>query len=147
MQILLMHHQDFSVALHQYWQPENLLSSAPLFCYRNRFWHRKPSSWGLAWAFFGRSGASKRFCACIIGSFVDSLFSVLCCLIVRRLTDSFQAYVIMKLWLSKINTVFENHRKSLIQYCKRSELCLHFEWTKVNQKWQKMSILASFWES
>ena len=29
--------------------------------------------------------------------FCDSLFSVLCCLIVRRLTDSFQAYVIMKL--------------------------------------------------
>ena len=28
-------------------------------------------------------------------------------------------------------TVFENHRKSLIQHCKRSELRLHFEWTKV----------------
>ena len=24
-------------------------------------------------------------------------------------------------------TVFENHRKSLIQYCERSELRLHFE--------------------
>ena len=31
-----------------------------------------------------------------------------------------------------INTVFENHRKSLIQHCERSELHLHFEWTKVN---------------
>ena len=30
-----------------------------------------------------------------------------------------------------IVTVFENHRKSLIQYCERSELRLHFEWTKV----------------
>ena len=30
------------------------------------------------------------------------------------------------------NTVFENHRKSLIQYCERSELHLHFEWTKVH---------------
>ena len=29
-------------------------------------------------------------------------------------------------------TVFENHRKSLIQHCKRSKLHLHFEWTKVN---------------
>ena len=29
-------------------------------------------------------------------------------------------------------TVFENHRKSLIQHCERSELGLHFEWTKVN---------------
>ena len=28
--------------------------------------------------------------------------------------------------------VFENHRKSLIQHCQRSELRLHFEWTKVN---------------
>ena len=27
-------------------------------------------------------------------------------------------------------TVFENHRKSLIQHCERSELRLHFEWTK-----------------
>ena len=38
-------------------------------------------------------------------------------------------------------TEFENHRKSLIQHCERSELCLHFEWTKVNQKCQKLSIL------
>ena len=38
-------------------------------------------------------------------------------------------------------TVFENHRKSLIQNCK---LRLHFEWTKVHQKCQKQSILASF---
>ena len=31
-------------------------------------------------------------------------------------------------------TVYENHRKSLIQhYCERSELRLHFEWTKVVQ--------------
>ena len=30
------------------------------------------------------------------------------------------------------NTVFENHKKSLIQHCERSELSLHFEWTKVN---------------
>ena len=29
-------------------------------------------------------------------------------------------------------TVFENHRKSLIQQCERSEQRLHFEWTKVN---------------
>ena len=31
-----------------------------------------------------------------------------------------------------IRTVFENQRKSLIQHCERSELRLHFEWTKVN---------------
>ena len=41
-------------------------------------------------------------------------------------------------------TVFENHRKSLIQHCERSELRLHFEWTKVNSKCQKWSILANF---
>ena len=34
-------------------------------------------------------------------------------------------------------TVFENHRKSLIYCCERSELRLHFEWKKVNQKFQK----------
>ena len=40
-------------------------------------------------------------------------------------------------------TVFENHRKCLIQH---GELRLHFEWTKVNYKCQKWSILASFWK-
>ena len=30
------------------------------------------------------------------------------------------------------STVFENHIKSLIQHCERSELHLHFKWTKVN---------------
>ena len=38
-------------------------------------------------------------------------------------------------------TVFENHRKSRIQHCERSELRLQFEWTKVNQKWQN----GPFW--
>ena len=42
------------------------------------------------------------------------------------------------------STVFKNHRKSLIQHCERSELGLHFEWTKVHQK---CSILASFLET
>ena len=42
------------------------------------------------------------------------------------------------------NTVFENHRKSLIQYCERSELRLHFEWTKVHEKCQKWSIWRVF---
>ena len=41
-----------------------------------------------------------------------------------------------------ITTVFENHRKSLIQCCERSELRLHFERTKVHGKYQKWSILA-----
>ena len=39
------------------------------------------------------------------------------CMVVKRLMSSM---------------VFENHRKSLIQHCERSELRLHFEWTKVN---------------
>ena len=37
--------------------------------------------------------------------------------------------------------MFENHRKSRIQHCERSELRLHFESTKVHQKW---SILANW---
>ena len=45
-----------------------------------------------------------------------------------------------------LHTVFENHRKSLIQYCERCELRLHFEWTIVDQKCQKLPILASFWK-
>ena len=43
-------------------------------------------------------------------------------------------------------TVFENHRKSLNQHCERSELRLHFDWTKVYWKCQEWSILASFWK-
>ena len=45
-----------------------------------------------------------------------------------------------------LSTVFENHRKSLILHCERSELRLHFEWTKVHEKCQKWSILASFFK-
>ena len=37
-----------------------------------------------------------------------------------------------------LDTVFENHRKSLIQHCERSELRLHFVSPKVNQKCKKM---------
>ena len=49
--------------------------------------------------------------------------------------DSFMAHLSIRRMnntlLSNFGTVFENHRKSLIQYCERSELRLHFEWTKV----------------
>ena len=41
-------------------------------------------------------------------------------------------------------TVFENHRKSLIQYYERSDLRLHLEWTKVHQK---MVNFGEFFES
>ena len=41
-------------------------------------------------------------------------------------------------------TVFENHRKSRIQHCERSELCLHFKWTKGYQKCQKWSNFGEF---
>ena len=34
-------------------------------------------------------------------------------------------------WCSSKSTVFENHRKSLIQHCERSKLRVHLEWTKV----------------
>ena len=48
--------------------------------------------------------------------------------------------------MHRVSTVFENHRKSLIQHCERSELRLQIEWTIVNYKCQKWSILASFWK-
>ena len=31
-----------------------------------------------------------------------------------------------------VATVFENHKKSRIQHCERSELRLHFKWTKID---------------
>ena len=39
-------------------------------------------------------------------------------------------------WQAKLKgkgTVFENHRKSLIQHCERSELRLHFELLKISK--------------
>ena len=47
--------------------------------------------------------------------------SVRCLILCKKIEENCQCY-----------TVFENHRKSLIQHCERSELRLHFEWTKVN---------------
>ena len=44
----------------------------------------------------------------------------------------------------KTYTVFENHRKSRIQYCERREQCLHFECTKVHQKCQKILHFSEF---
>ena len=41
-------------------------------------------------------------------------------------------------------TLFENYSKSLILHCERSELRLHYEWTKVDEKGPKWSVLASF---
>ena len=41
-----------------------------------------------------------------------------------------------------MTTVFENDRNCLIQYCERSELRLHFEWTKNYLKCQNWSILV-----
>ena len=52
-----------------------------------------------------------------------------------------------KLICCSVCTVFANQRKSLIQHCERSELRLHFEWTKVNYKCQKWSNLESFWKT
>ena len=43
----------------------------------------------------------------------------------------FKTLVIYELLPRKL-TLFENHRKSLIQHCEQSELRLHFEWTKVH---------------
>ena len=42
--------------------------------------------------------------------------------------------------------MFENPLKSRIHDCERSELCLHFEWTKVHKKCQKQSICASLYK-
>ena len=42
------------------------------------------------------------------------------------------------------DTVFENNWKSLIQHCQRSELRLHFEWIKVNEKWLILAVFLSW---
>ena len=55
--------------------------------------------------------------------------------IVKKVRDSKKSAPFRRLIKA---TVVENHRKSRIQYCEQSELRLHFEWTKVNQKCQKM---------
>ena len=56
----------------------------------------------------------------------------------RKNVFSFSKRFIPTLFCKHINfalensTVFENRRKSLIQHCERSEIHLHFEWTKIN---------------
>ena len=42
-------------------------------------------------------------------------------------------------------TVFENHRKSRIQYCEWSELRFHFDWTKVHWNAKIENSNATFW--
>ena len=49
-----------------------------------------------------------------------------------------------------VYTVFENHSKSIIHYCERSELRLHVEWAKVHKKNAKNGqfgeiLNATFW--
>ena len=56
---------------------------------------------------------------------------------------TFNSISISNLQIVWITVVWKNPKKS---HCERSELCLHFEWTKVNQKCQKWSILTSFWK-
>ena len=51
------------------------------------------------------------------------------------------------LWQKYLCTVFKNHRKSLIQHGEQSELHLHFEWTKVHKKCQKMVHFGEFLKS
>ena len=44
-------------------------------------------------------------------------------------------------------TVYENRQKSRIQHCERSELHLHFEWTKSSLKRPKMVNFGEFLKS
>ena len=50
--------------------------------------------------------------------------------------------------ISILCTVFENHRKSLIQHCERSQLRLHFEWRqKLIKKMPKLVHFGEFLKS
>ena len=75
----------------------------------------------------------------------DEIKDVLCQLEWNR---HFQRMIIYRFKKSQ-STTFPIHfirQNTFIQHCERSELRLHFEWTKVNLKCQKLSILASFWK-
>ena len=61
----------------------------------------------------------------------------------QRCSNSWKAVNFLFFTLCR-STVKENLSKSLIQLCERSELHFHFEWTKVNQKWQISPIWRSF---
>ena len=54
--------------------------------------------------------------------------------IVKKVRDSKKSAPFRRLIKA---TVGENHRKCRIQHCEQSDLPLHFDWTKVNQKCQK----------
>ena len=85
----------------------------------------------------------------ITPSFVIEFWKMINCTTCFAYKPNFlRKYIIYKQILKFVIgfTVFENHRKSLIQHCERSNLRLHFEGTKVNQKSQKWSISGSFWK-
>ena len=94
-----------------------------------------PSSWfinGICFmtAFPGSSGTwiwTSRSTSCLSHS--KSLYRLL---VENSFTLKTMKNVSRDLKIDWALTVFENHRKSLIQHCERSELRLHFEWTEVN---------------
>ena len=57
---------------------------------------------------------------------LDRDFDALCATLVG---SNVNCPVIVNCQVINLCKVFENHRKSLIQYCERSELRLNFEWT------------------
>ena len=69
-----------------------------------------------------------------VKSFCQMVRSILCIFTCLKMTKKMAFYFSIRneRVSSYLGTVFENHRKSLIQHCERSELRLHFEWTKVN---------------
>ena len=54
------------------------------------------------------------------------------CILATGLVVTFFYLTMDKTKNTSKGTVFENHRKSLMQHCERRELRIHFEWTKVH---------------
>ena len=60
-----------------------------------------------------------------------------------RLFGKFYNFIFMSIFTQISSTLFENHRKGLIQYCERSELSLHLS----GQKFIKNGEFGNFFKT
>ena len=91
--------------------------------------------------FVGHFGTSCKIFSCFPSDFPSdysrnqrksALVCDLTCIAFIKVEVHMVSAILSTLMRLYICTVFENHSKSIIQHCERSELRLHFEWTKVH---------------
>ena len=102
------------------------------------------SRWSLYWSFCASKNENRWTLWLVDG---QSLTPVL----LLELHELFLPIQDLKAWSESFAdldsvTVFENHNKSRIQHCERSELRLHFQWTKLIKNAKNSPFWRVFWK-